>query len=99
VPEPQRPEEHQQLTRATCRLKLESTASGGRDREHHGIRWPESSPYLGCPAKHAGARTRVQVILERLQFAEDSGNQFRHRRMNVHGPLHHCVRGTRIHRV
>jgi len=54
---------------------------------------------LACPAKHAGARTRVQVILERLQFAEDGGNQFTHRRMNVHGALQHSVRSTRIHHV
>jgi hypothetical protein len=53
----------------------------------------------GMSGKVHGDRTCVQIILERLQFAEDSGNQFRHRRMNVHGPLHHCVGGTRIHRV
>jgi hypothetical protein len=43
--------------------------------------------------------SHVQVILEGLQFAEDSGNQFRHRRMNVHGLFQHRVRGTRIHHV
>jgi len=53
-----------------------------------------------CNPGYPGYGTCVQfILLERLQFAENSGNQFRHRRMYVHGPLHHCVRGTRIHHV
>jgi hypothetical protein len=44
-------------------------------------------------------RARVKRILERLQFAEDSRNQFTHRGMNVHGLFQHRVRSTRIHYV
>ena len=34
---------------------------------------------------------------KRLQFAEHGGDQFRNSWVNVHCPLHHCVRCLRIH--
>jgi hypothetical protein len=56
-------------------------------------------PYPFSPRPIMTFDPPLRALLERLQFAEDSGNQFRHCRMNMHGPLHHCVRGTRIHHV